>query len=191
MLCLEPFFFLLNFVYWVSLVFFFLLFLLCLWDRVSLCSTCRPGTCYVIKIALNSRDPLASTSCVLGLKICPTMPDLGFACLFFNRLVPILLSWPSEYRNYKCSSLHPTLKVTVFFPPLWRQYLVRPGWSWDYASLSPVGLHYNALLLSAGCHSSGFWDDCSVAALHHSHVSNISLLVLELPDSLPQPQLAL
>ena len=61
--------------------------------------------------------------------------------------------------------------MLLLFSPFWRQCLVRPGWPWDYTPLSPGGLYFNTSLLSAGCHSLGSQDECSVAALHHSPVS--------------------
>jgi hypothetical protein len=43
-------------------------------DRVSLCRTGCPGTYSVDQVGLELRNPPASTSQVLGLKVCATMP---------------------------------------------------------------------------------------------------------------------
>jgi hypothetical protein len=52
------------------LSFFFMVFR----DRVSLCSPGCPGTHYVDQAGLELRNPPASASRVLGLKVCATMP---------------------------------------------------------------------------------------------------------------------
>lgn len=43
-------------------------------DSVSLYSIDWPGTFYAKPVGLEVRDPLASVSCMLGLKTCATMP---------------------------------------------------------------------------------------------------------------------
>jgi hypothetical protein len=55
----------------VCLVFLFVFF----WDRVSLCSSGCPGTHFVDQAGLKLRNPPASTSQVLGLKVCATTPN--------------------------------------------------------------------------------------------------------------------
>jgi hypothetical protein len=47
-------------------------------DRVSLCSPGCPGTHFVDQAGLKLRNPPASTSLVLGLKACATMPSSDF-----------------------------------------------------------------------------------------------------------------
>lgn len=50
-------------------------------DRVSLCaSPSCPRTCFVDQFGLRFRDPPASASWVLGLKVV----CVGFCCLFFR-----------------------------------------------------------------------------------------------------------
>jgi hypothetical protein len=53
---------------------FFVFFLFVFRDRVSLCSPGYPGTHFVDQAGLELRNPLASASRVLGLKVCTTMP---------------------------------------------------------------------------------------------------------------------
>jgi hypothetical protein len=56
-------------------LFFFCLFLfLFFWDRVSLYSPGCPGTHFVDQAGLELRNPPASASWVLGLKVCATTP---------------------------------------------------------------------------------------------------------------------
>jgi hypothetical protein len=52
----------------------FLFFVLFFWDRVSLCSSGCPRTHFVEQAGLELRNPPASASQVLGLKVCATMP---------------------------------------------------------------------------------------------------------------------
>jgi hypothetical protein len=52
-----------------SLFFSFLFFFFSFWDRVSLCSPGYPGTCSVDQAGLELRDPPASPSWVLELKV--------------------------------------------------------------------------------------------------------------------------
>jgi hypothetical protein len=54
--------------------FFFFSFFFFFWDRVSLYSPGCPGTHFVNQAALKLRNPPASTSRVLGLQACATMP---------------------------------------------------------------------------------------------------------------------
>jgi hypothetical protein len=63
--------FLLGAHFFVCLVFLFFVFL----DRVSLYSPGCPGTHFVNQAGLELRNPPASTSRVLGLKACTTMPS--------------------------------------------------------------------------------------------------------------------
>jgi hypothetical protein len=53
--------------FFVVVLFFFL-------DRVSLCSPGCPGTHSVDQAGLELRDPPASASQVLGLKVCASLP---------------------------------------------------------------------------------------------------------------------
>jgi hypothetical protein len=59
---------------------FFFFFLVCLFvcfrDRVSLCSPGCPGAHFVDQADLELRNPPASASGVLGLKVCATIPGL-------------------------------------------------------------------------------------------------------------------
>jgi hypothetical protein len=59
-------------VFWFVCFFFFLVFR----DRVSLCSPGYPGTHSVDQAGLELRNPPASASRVLGLKVCDTTPVL-------------------------------------------------------------------------------------------------------------------
>jgi hypothetical protein len=58
----------------------FVLFCFVFRDRVSLCSPGSPGTHSVDQAGLELRNPPASASQVLGLKVCATMPG-SFALL--------------------------------------------------------------------------------------------------------------
>jgi hypothetical protein len=64
------------------LFFFFFFFLLVFRDRVSLCSPGCPGTHFVDQAGLELRNPPASASRVLGLKVCATTPGSGSAFKF-------------------------------------------------------------------------------------------------------------
>ena len=55
---------------------FFVLFWFGFWDRVSLYSSGCPRTHFVDQAGLELRNPPASASLVLGLKVCSTMPCL-------------------------------------------------------------------------------------------------------------------
>jgi hypothetical protein len=101
------------------LVFFVCLFFVCLFfgffclfvfqDRVSLCSSGCSGTHSVDQAGLELRNPPASASRVLGLKVCATMPG-WFFCLFvylflffvfflFRCLFPLLFYWSLETKG--------------------------------------------------------------------------------------------
>jgi hypothetical protein len=58
------------------------LFVLFFRDRVSLCSPGCPGTHFIDQAGLELRNPPASASRVLGLKVCTTMPGILF--IFLN-----------------------------------------------------------------------------------------------------------
>ena len=51
-------------------------------DKVSLCSSSFRGTHFEDQAGLELRDPPASTSQVLGLKVCATTAQLGFFVCF-------------------------------------------------------------------------------------------------------------
>jgi hypothetical protein len=53
-------------------------------DRVSLCSPGCPGTHSVDQAGLELRNPPASASRVLGLKVCTTTPSKDVVRMFFN-----------------------------------------------------------------------------------------------------------
>ena len=53
----------------------FVLFCFVFWDRVSLCSSCCPGTHFVDQAGLELRNLPASASWVLWLKVCATTPS--------------------------------------------------------------------------------------------------------------------
>jgi hypothetical protein len=63
----------------VSIKLYFFLFFVCFClffrDRVSLCSPGSPGTHLVDQAGLELRNPPASASRVLGLKVCATIPS--------------------------------------------------------------------------------------------------------------------
>jgi hypothetical protein len=61
-----------------QITFRFFVCLFVFWDRVSLCSPGCPGTHFVDQAGLALRNPPASASQVLGLKVCTTMPGLSF-----------------------------------------------------------------------------------------------------------------
>ena len=65
-------FLLVKFKYSKFYFFFFLVFR----DRISLCSPGYPGTHFVDQAGLELRNPPASASRVLGLKVCATTPGL-------------------------------------------------------------------------------------------------------------------
>jgi hypothetical protein len=52
------------------------------WVRVSLCISGCPGSHSVDQAGLELRNPPASASQVLGLKVCATTARMGFVCLF-------------------------------------------------------------------------------------------------------------
>ena len=129
--------FILCFCFFCFCFFFFLVFR----DRVSLCSPGCPGTHSVDQAGLELRDPPASASQVLGLKVCATklvlMPlqgilSRGFVCLFVCLFLSILglfhclgnsgiLSWSSWDFIHQAGPFH---------------WLVpRPHWT----SMSPLG----------------------------------------------------
>jgi hypothetical protein len=66
------------FVFFVCL--FVCLFCFVFQDRVSLCSPGYPGTHSVAQAGLELRNPPASASQVLGLKVCGTTARLRFMC---------------------------------------------------------------------------------------------------------------
>jgi hypothetical protein len=72
LLCISEFLFILFSFFFFSLVF---------QDRVSLCSPGCPGTHSVDQAGLKLRNPPASASRVLGLKVCTTMPG----SIFFSK----------------------------------------------------------------------------------------------------------
>jgi hypothetical protein len=61
---------------YIVLVCFVLFLFFVFWDRVSLCSPGCPGTHFVDQAGLELRNPLASASQVLGLKVCATTAHL-------------------------------------------------------------------------------------------------------------------
>jgi hypothetical protein len=61
---------------WVFCFLFIFVFVFVLQDRVSLCSPGCPGTHFVDQAGLELRDPPASASQVLGLKVCTTTTRL-------------------------------------------------------------------------------------------------------------------
>jgi hypothetical protein len=62
----------------------FLFLVLVFQDRVSLCSSGCPGTHFVDQAGCELRNPPASASRVLGLKVCATMP--GFTYDFLMKI---------------------------------------------------------------------------------------------------------
>jgi hypothetical protein len=87
------------------LLLLFFVFVFCFFrDRVSLCSSGCPGTHFVDQAGFELRNPPASTSQVLGLKACATMPDLkGILDLNHRRSWMIILALnllkPVIFRN--------------------------------------------------------------------------------------------
>jgi hypothetical protein len=75
---------------WVSVLFCLLLdslgfvVVVCFRDRVSLCSPGCPGTHSVDQAGLELRNPPASASRVLGLKVCATTAQLCFGFYFLG-----------------------------------------------------------------------------------------------------------
>ena len=70
-------------VFFVCLFYFGVLFcfvLMVFQDRVSLYSPGCPGTHFVDQAVLKLRNPPASASRVLGLKVCATTP--GYICIY-------------------------------------------------------------------------------------------------------------
>jgi hypothetical protein len=67
-----------GFLFCLFVCFLFVCLFVCFPDRVSLYSPGCPGTHSVDQAGLELRNPPASASQVLGLKVCATMPD----CLF-------------------------------------------------------------------------------------------------------------
>jgi hypothetical protein len=76
---------------YVSLIFFFFLFLL-FRDRVSLCSPGCPGTHSVDQASLELRNPSGSASQVLGLKACATTAQLFLKIYLFMYMSALSLS---------------------------------------------------------------------------------------------------
>jgi hypothetical protein len=77
------FMFLAHFCLFVCFLLCFVLFCCFFRDRVSLCSPGYPGTHSVDQAGLELRNPPASASQVLGLKVCATMP--GFLAHFYSQ----------------------------------------------------------------------------------------------------------
>jgi hypothetical protein len=71
-------------VWFVSFFFFFSLFFFLVFpDRVSLSSPGCPGTHFVDQAGLELRNPPASASRVLALKVCTTTPSVRFVSVFW------------------------------------------------------------------------------------------------------------
>jgi hypothetical protein len=83
------------FVFWVVCLF------VCLFqDRASLCSPGSPGAHSVDQAGLELRNPPASASQVLGLKVCATAAQLLSFILKENKnVLPINLSHPFSFLN--------------------------------------------------------------------------------------------
>jgi hypothetical protein len=96
------------FVFWVFLVVF--------WDRVFLYSSGCPRTHFVDQAGLELRNPPASASWVLGLKVCVTMPSL-YVC--FTRVAyklwsaspTMAISW---WKLYECDNWMSQLIFSIF-----------------------------------------------------------------------------
>jgi hypothetical protein len=71
--------------------FFFLSVCFVFRDRVSLCSLGCPGTHSIDQAGLELRNPPASASQVLGLKVCATTPSLRFLLLFKKKKKTFLM----------------------------------------------------------------------------------------------------
>jgi hypothetical protein len=59
-------------------------------DRVSLCSSGCPGTHFVDQAGLELRNPPASASQVLGLKVCATTPGQIATFKDLNNIILVL-----------------------------------------------------------------------------------------------------
>jgi hypothetical protein len=87
---------------------FFVLFLF-FWDRVFLYSSGCPGTHSVHQAGLELRNPPASASQVLGLKVCATMPSLCFCFQVYS--VFIVYAVLSRRPPYEKNILHSALSI--------------------------------------------------------------------------------
>jgi hypothetical protein len=90
---------------------FVCLFVCLFWDRVSLCSPGCPGTHFVDQAGLEFRNPPASASRVLGLKVCVTMPGLR---LNFYRQSP--WEWSQIYQIIWAGEMAQLLRVLTTLP---------------------------------------------------------------------------
>jgi hypothetical protein len=98
-------------LFFVFLFFWFFLVFLVFRDRVSLYSPGCPGTHFVDQAGLELRDPPASASRVLGLKVCATTPSITPFFKLINFLHSIFYP-PTPI--YPPSVPHPTPKGTHF-----------------------------------------------------------------------------
>jgi hypothetical protein len=97
---------------WFVFLFFFYFFFLVFRDRVSLYSPGCPGTHFVDQAGLELRNPPASASRVLGLKVCTTTP--GFNGISVHFLVSFWLVWATlSYWCFACLFLLPFVSVCV------------------------------------------------------------------------------
>jgi hypothetical protein len=87
---------------------FVCLFVFCFRDRVSLCSSCCPGTHFVDQAGLELRNPPASASQVLGLKACATTAK--FRYVFYHEIAMNL----RELRRNIMTCIHKYLVPTWY-----------------------------------------------------------------------------
>jgi hypothetical protein len=87
-------------------------------DRVFLCSPGCPGTHFVDQAGLKLRNPPASASWVLGLKVCATTPSWGWA---FKALV--LAAWKSVF---SCLPFEEDVKLSTLPAPYLPEHCYAP-----------------------------------------------------------------
>ena len=82
---------------WFGSFCLFVCLFVCFFNRVSLCSLGCPGTHSVDQVGLELRNPPASVSQMLGLKVCATVPSFLFkvrkSCSGLEFCSPILYMW--------------------------------------------------------------------------------------------------
>jgi hypothetical protein len=107
--------------------FFFLVFR----DRVSLCSPGCPGTHFVDQAGLELRNPPASTSRVLGLKACATMPRFNTSFLKTYLFIIICKYTVAVFRHTRRRS-QISLRMVVshhVVAGIWTRDLWKSSWS--------------------------------------------------------------
>jgi hypothetical protein len=129
-----------DFLFFLLLLFFFVLFCFVFRDRVSLYSPGCPGTHFADQAGLELRNPPASASQVLGLKVCTTTPSLTS---FLNSTFERTHSCPLLALKSQCC--HLVIMVLVSVPSLNSETAIEKFvWVWwQYMGQTLVGLSFS------------------------------------------------